>query len=67
MYLQGDGSAGECTQLKVGHIILEVNGQPLRGLEHRAVARIIAEAFKSKKAAHMQLLVLDPTSTNLRF
>ena len=47
--LQRGGSAHNCGQLKVGHVILEVNGVTLRGKEHREAARIIAEAFKTKE------------------
>ncbi|KFR11342.1 Whirlin, partial [Opisthocomus hoazin] len=46
---QRGGSAHNCGKLKVGHVILEVNGTGLRGKEHREAARIIAEAFKLKE------------------
>ncbi|CAB1320131.1 unnamed protein product, partial [Coregonus sp. 'balchen'] len=39
------GSAHGCRQLKVGQVILEVNGVSLRGREHQDAACIIAEAF----------------------
>ncbi|XP_058528310.1 whirlin isoform X7 [Ochotona princeps] len=57
--IQKGGSAHNCGQLKVGHIILEVNGVPLRGKEHREAARIIAEAFKTKDRDCIDFLVTE--------
>ncbi|XP_051278245.1 whirlin isoform X3 [Dicentrarchus labrax] len=58
--IQKGGSAHNCGQLKVGHIILEVNGISLRGREHKDAARIIAEAFKTKEKDHIDFLVVEP-------
>ncbi|XP_021117847.1 whirlin isoform X2 [Heterocephalus glaber] len=57
--IQRGGSAHNCGQLKVGHVILEVNGLTLRGKEHREAARIIAEAFKSKDRDYIDFLVTE--------
>uniref|UniRef100_A0A3P9LTG6 Whirlin n=1 Tax=Oryzias latipes TaxID=8090 RepID=A0A3P9LTG6_ORYLA len=57
--IQRGGSAHNCGQLKVGQIILEVNGVSLRGREHRDAARLIAEAFKNKERDHVDFLVTD--------
>nr|XP_058927302.1 whirlin isoform X4 [Kogia breviceps] len=57
--IQRGGSAHNCGQLKVGHVILEVNGVTLRGKEHREAARIIAEAFKSKAHDYIDFLVTE--------
>lgn len=57
--IQRGGSAHNCGQLKVGHVILEVNGQTLRGKEHREAARIIAEAFKTKERDYIDFLVTE--------
>ncbi|XP_047426696.1 whirlin isoform X1 [Mugil cephalus] len=57
--IQRGGSAHNCGQLKVGQIILEVNGVSLRGREHRDAARLIAEAFKTKERDHVDFLVTD--------
>ncbi|XP_054876486.1 whirlin [Poeciliopsis prolifica] len=57
--IQKGGSAHNCGQLKVGQVILEVNGVSLRGQEHEEAARIIAEAFKTKEKDHIDLLVAD--------
>lgn len=57
--LQRGGSAHNCGQLKVGHVILEVNGLTLRGKEHREAARIIAEAFKTKERDYIDFLVTE--------
>ncbi|XP_041916138.1 whirlin isoform X2 [Alosa sapidissima] len=57
--IQRGGSAHNCGQLKVGQVILEVNGVSLRGREHREAARIIAEAFKTKDRDHVDFLVTE--------
>uniref|UniRef100_A0A2K5D159 Whirlin n=1 Tax=Aotus nancymaae TaxID=37293 RepID=A0A2K5D159_AOTNA len=57
--IQKGGSAHNCGQLKVGHVILEVNGLTLRGKEHREAARIIAEAFKTKDRDYIDFLVTE--------
>lgn len=57
---QKGGSAYNSGQLKVGQVILEVNGVSLRGREHKDAARIIAEAFKTKEKDHIEFLVFEP-------
>ncbi|XP_008831714.1 whirlin isoform X3 [Nannospalax galili] len=57
--IQRGGSAHNCGQLKVGHVILEVNGLTLRGKEHREAARVIAEAFKTKERDYIDFLVTE--------
>ncbi|KAF6328412.1 whirlin [Rhinolophus ferrumequinum] len=57
--IQRGGSAHNCGQLKVGHVILEVNGLTLRGKEHREAARIIADAFKTKERGYIDFLVTE--------
>ncbi|KAI1882497.1 hypothetical protein AGOR_G00251370 [Albula goreensis] len=57
--IQRGGSAHNCGQLKVGQVILEVNGVSLRGREHRDAARLIAEAFKNKERDHIDFLVTE--------
>ncbi|XP_010017447.1 PREDICTED: whirlin, partial [Nestor notabilis] len=57
--LERGGSAHNCGKLKVGHVILEVNGTGLRGKEHREAARIIAEAFKLKEKDYIDFLVTE--------
>ncbi|CAB1318657.1 unnamed protein product [Coregonus sp. 'balchen'] len=57
--IQRGGSAYNCGQLRVGQVILEVNGVSLRGREHRDAARLIAEAFKTKERDHMDFLVTE--------
>ncbi|XP_069370103.1 whirlin isoform X2 [Paralichthys olivaceus] len=57
--IQRGGSAHNCGQLKVGQVILEVNGVSMRGREHREAARIIAEAFKTKERDHVDFLVTE--------
>ncbi|XP_043840549.1 whirlin isoform X10 [Dromiciops gliroides] len=57
--IQRGGSAHNCGKLKVGHVILEVNGMTMRGKEHREAARIIAEAFKMKDKDYVDFLVTE--------
>ncbi|KAM8933699.1 whirlin [Pelodytes ibericus] len=57
--IQRGGSAHNCSKLKVGQVILEVNGVTLQGKEHRDAARIIAEAFKTKEKDYMDFLVTE--------
>ncbi|XP_072908549.1 whirlin isoform X3 [Hemitrygon akajei] len=57
--IQRGGSAHNCGKLKVGHVILEVNGLPLQGKEHKEAARRIAEAFKTKDRNWIDLLVTE--------
>ncbi|XP_074546447.1 whirlin [Halichoeres trimaculatus] len=57
--IQRGGSAHNCGQLKVGQVILEVNGVSMRGREHRDAARIIAEAFKTKERDYVDFLVTE--------
>ncbi|CAL8327496.1 unnamed protein product [Boreogadus saida] len=57
--IQRGGSAHNCGQLRVGQVILEVNGVSLRGREHRDAARLIAEAFKNKERDHVDFLVTE--------
>ncbi|KAM6048144.1 whirlin isoform 1-T1 [Chlamydotis macqueenii] len=57
--IQRGGSAHNCGKLKVGHVILEVNGTGLRGKEHREAACIIAEAFKLKEKDYIDFLVTE--------
>ncbi|XP_078083691.1 whirlin [Mustelus asterias] len=57
--IQRGGSAHNCGKLKVGHVILEVNGIPLCGKEHKEAARRIAEAFKTKERDYIEFLVTE--------
>ncbi|XP_028852006.1 whirlin isoform X2 [Denticeps clupeoides] len=57
--IQKGGSAQNCGQLRVGQVILEVNGVSLQGMEHRDAARLIAEAFKTKERDFIDFLVTE--------
>lgn len=46
--VQPGGSAHASGELKVGHIILGVNGVETEGLYHEEIAKLIAKAFKDK-------------------
>ncbi|XP_053337642.1 whirlin [Clarias gariepinus] len=57
--IQKGGSAHLCGRLRVGQVILEVNGMSLKGMEHRDAARVIAEAFKTKEKDYIDFLIDD--------
>ncbi|XP_035383588.1 whirlin isoform X2 [Electrophorus electricus] len=57
--IQRGGSAHNCGQLKVGQVILEVNGISLRAREHQEAARLIAEAFKTKEKDYIDFLLTE--------
>ncbi|KAK1788408.1 hypothetical protein P4O66_016840 [Electrophorus voltai] len=57
--IQRGGSAHNCGQLKVGQVILEVNGISLRAREHQEAARLIAEAFKTKEKDYIDFLITE--------
>lgn len=59
LFFQKDGSAYECGRLKVGHIILAVDGQPLQGMEHLEAAQLIAAAFRNPSQDYLELFVTD--------
>ncbi|KAM8866036.1 whirlin-like isoform 1-T1 [Synchiropus picturatus] len=58
--IQKGGSAHACGQLRVGQVILEVDGISLSGCQHKEAAQIIAEAFKTKDKDYIDLLVYEP-------
>ncbi|KAM9811055.1 whirlin-like [Neosynchiropus ocellatus] len=58
--IQKGGSAQACGQLRVGQVILEVDGISLSGCQHKEAAQIIAEAFKTKDKDYVDLLVFEP-------
>ncbi|XP_022105757.1 whirlin-like isoform X2 [Acanthaster planci] len=57
--VQYGGSAYHNSNLKVGHVILKVNGRSLHGLTHQQATRCIAEAFKNKTNDGINFLVID--------
>jgi len=60
--IQGSGSAHD-SHLQEGHIIVEVNGRSLFGLEHNECAKLIADCFKERtELDYMEFLVLDTDS-----
>lgn len=56
---QKGGSVHICGQLRVGQVILEVNGVSLKGMEHRDATQVIAEAFKTKDKDHVDFLIAE--------
>ncbi|XP_056602282.1 whirlin [Triplophysa dalaica] len=57
--IQKGGSAHISGLLRVGQVILEVNGVSLRGMEHWDATRVIAEAFKTKDKDHVDFLIVE--------
>ncbi|CAF1588201.1 unnamed protein product, partial [Didymodactylos carnosus] len=60
VYLQPDGSAYLSSGLRVGHLILGLNGYSMKGLLHREAAMFIASAFKDHSTSKMDLMVSEP-------
>ena len=59
---QPGGSASESGGLRIGHVLLQVDGQSLEGLIHNDVAKTIATAFKDQSKHQMELIVMEPNS-----
>ncbi|XP_076315407.1 uncharacterized protein LOC143227937 [Tachypleus tridentatus] len=59
------GAAFEAGGLKVGHIILEVNGFKTGKLKHNEVAQLIADSFYSSDTDQLELLVVERARTEL--
>ncbi|XP_071802297.1 whirlin-like isoform X1 [Asterias amurensis] len=65
--IQYEGSAYHNSNLKVGHVILKVNGRSLRGLSHQQATRCIALAFKNKANDSINFLVIDSTKYAIQY
>ena len=59
-YFKPDGCAYVSSGLRVGHVIIELNGYSMKGLSHRQAALSIASAFKDKNTSTMNLTVVEP-------
>ncbi|CAF1234772.1 unnamed protein product [Rotaria sp. Silwood1] len=60
VYMQPDGCAYVSSGLRVGHVIVGLNGFSMKGLSHREAALFIASSFKDKNTSRMDLLVVEP-------
>ncbi len=58
--LKPDGCAYVSSGLRVGHVIIGLNGYSMKGLLHREAALLIASSFKDKNTSRMDLLVVEP-------
>ncbi|CAF0916575.1 unnamed protein product [Didymodactylos carnosus] len=58
--VQHDGSAYLSSGLRVGHLILALNGYSMKGFLHREAAMFIASAFKDESTSKMILTVSEP-------
>ncbi|XP_075909062.1 whirlin [Petromyzon marinus] len=57
--VQEGGSAHASGLLRVGQLLLEVDGTSLRDLQHHDAARTIALAFREPSTSHISFLVAD--------
>ncbi|XP_061434677.1 whirlin [Lethenteron reissneri] len=57
--VQEGGSAHASGLLRVGQLLLEVDGTSLRGLQHHDAARAIALAFREPSTSHISFLIAD--------
>ena len=48
--------------LRVGHVIVGLNGYSMKGFTHRDAALFLASAFKDKNTSQMDLLVVQPNN-----
>ncbi len=55
-----DGCAYVSSGLRVGHVIVGLNGYSMKGLPHREAALFLASTFKDKSNSQMDLLVVEP-------
>ena len=60
-FFQPNGCASSSPGLKVGQLLLQVNGQALHGLGHKDCAKTIAQAFKDRSSDYLEFTVLDNT------
>ncbi|XP_022235848.1 uncharacterized protein LOC111083551, partial [Limulus polyphemus] len=63
--IHASGAAFEAGGLKVGHIILEVNGFKTGKMKHHEVAQLIADSFYSSDTDQLELLVVEKARTEL--
>ncbi|XP_076342220.1 whirlin-like [Tachypleus tridentatus] len=59
------GAAYEAGGLKVGHIILEVDGFRTSKMKHQEVAQLIADSFYNSDRDQLELLVVERARTEL--
>ncbi|CAF3302745.1 unnamed protein product [Rotaria socialis] len=60
VYMQPDGCAYVSSGLRVGHVIIGLNGYSMKELLHKEAALFIASSFKDKNTSSMDLLVVEP-------
>ncbi|XP_022243832.1 whirlin-like, partial [Limulus polyphemus] len=63
--IHDSGSAFEAGGLKVGHIILEVDGFRTSKMKHHEVAQLIADSFYNSDRDQLELLVMEKARTEL--
>ncbi|VEN63799.1 unnamed protein product [Callosobruchus maculatus] len=60
-----NGAAYYAGGLEVGQLILRVDGQPVDGLQHQDIARLIAESFARRDRPDIEFLVQEAKKSNL--
>ncbi|XKL67171.1 hypothetical protein PGB90_010591 [Kerria lacca] len=60
-----NGAAFEVGGLEVGQLILEVDRQKVDGMQHQAVARLIAETYANRDRKEIEFVVIEPKRSNL--
>ncbi|XP_065202661.1 whirlin-like isoform X3 [Planococcus citri] len=60
-----NGAASEAGGLEVGQLILEVDRQKVEGMQHQAVARLIAETYANRDRKEIEFLVVEAKKSNL--
>lgn len=63
-FLQRSGSAFECGGLRVGHLILEVDGINMARRPHHEVAQLIARAFYATHGTDQVEFLVAETARN---
>ncbi|KAK4317646.1 hypothetical protein Pmani_011268, partial [Petrolisthes manimaculis] len=63
-----DGAALEAGGLRVGHLILAVDGHNLQGCSHEEAARLISSCWSSRTRGELVLIVVErkPTPADIR-
>ena len=54
---QENGCAAQCSELKVGDVIMAVCGRSLVGLDHKDCVKVIAKAFRDKAIPYLDLTI----------
>jgi C-terminal processing protease CtpA/Prc len=62
---QSTGSAYQTGELKVGHIILEIDGLSTANMNHSEVAQLLANAYYTNPSKYLELVVRGKNKNEL--